>query len=129
MAIVGHGIDLVEVARIARLLEEHGAAFRARCFTPEEQRLAQAGGRIAERFAGRFAAKEAVLKALGTGWAGGIAWTDIELGADASGKPVLSLSGEALKRANSVGVGRWHVSISHVSGYAMASAVAEDGPA
>lgn len=125
MRIVGHGIDLVEVARIERMLAEHGDRFEQRIFTGSE--IAYAAGRPrrrAEHLAARFAMKEAVLKALGTGWRGGIRWTDIEIRADALGKPLVHLEGEAREIAESRGASSWTVSISHAGGFAMASAIA-----
>src|SRR2546429_96084 len=80
MPILGHGIDIVETRRIADLLENHGERFLERCFTTAEREYCYRNNkRHIEHLAGRFAAKEAVLKVLGTGWRGGIAWTDIEL--------------------------------------------------
>lgn len=125
MAIVSHGVDLVEVARIASLLEEHGQRFLDRCFTAAEQAYAQDNRRRAEHLAGRFAAKEAVLKALGTGLSDGIAWTDVEVVRLDSGKPTIHLHARALEIASGLGIERWHLSISHTAGHAMASVVAE----
>ncbi len=86
MPILGHGIDLVEVARVQGMLDTHGERFLARCFTAGEQAYCAANAaRMAEHLAGRFAAKEAVLKVLGTGWSGGIAWTDVEVVREARG--------------------------------------------
>jgi holo-[acyl-carrier protein] synthase len=124
MPIVGHGIDIVETARIKRMAEEHGQRFLDRCFTPAEQAYAAANPkRYFEHLAGRFAAKEAVLKVLGTGWRGGIAWTDIEVTRDPSGQPQIRLTGECLRVATNIGIGRWHVSISHIETHATASAL------
>ena len=124
MPILGHGIDIVETSRIARMLEEHGERFLTRVFTPlEQQYAAQNGKRKVERLAGRFAAKEAVLKVLGTGWRGGIAWTDIEIRPEPSGQPIVVLSGECERIATSIGIVRWHVSISHIETHATASAI------
>jgi holo-[acyl-carrier protein] synthase len=125
MPIVGHGIDLVDVPRIERMLNEHGDRFRERCFTAVELAAADASGRAAEFLAGRFAVKEAALKALGTGWSGGIAWTDVEVTPDNSGRPGVKVSGGAARIAESIGVARWWVSISHVGGHAVASVIAE----
>lgn len=125
MRIVGHGIDLVEVARIEKMLADHGERFEQRVFTSAE--IAYAAGRPkrrAEHLAARFAMKEAVLKALGTGWRGGIRWTDVEVRADALGKPVVVLAGEAAEIAQARGCASWSVSISHAGGFAMASAIA-----
>lgn len=128
MAIVGTGIDLVEVARIERLLHEHGERFLERCFTQGEQRLARAIPRPAEHLAGRFAVKEAALKALGTGLRFGIAWTDLEVVVDDSGRPTLILHTAALEIAHRQGISRWWISITHTAGLAMALAVAEKDP-
>jgi holo-[acyl-carrier protein] synthase len=126
MAIVGHGIDLVDIERIERMVREHGARFLERCFTPSERAYCAANPkRQVEHLAGRFAAKEAVLKALGTGWSGGIAWTDIEIVRDAAGQPGVVLSGPCLLAAQRLGVRRWLLSISHISTHATASAIAE----
>ncbi len=128
MTIVGHGIDIVEVARIRDMLARHPERFLERCFTPREQADALAAGRGRnQRLAGRFAAKEAVLKALGTGWRLGIAWTDIEVTPDDSGRPLVHLSGQALLFAQSLGASAWHLSISHTDTHAVASAVASHG--
>jgi holo-[acyl-carrier protein] synthase len=125
MPIIGHGIDLVDVERIERMVREHGERFLDRCFTPAEQAYCRANPRRqVEHLAGRFAAKEAVLKALGTGWSGGIAWTDIEVIRDASGQPGIVLGRECLAIANRLGVRKWLLSISHISTHATASAIA-----
>ena len=88
MPLIGHGIDIVETARIRQLVEEHGQHFLDRCFTAAEQAYcARNQKRYYEHLAGRFAAKEAVLKVLGTGWRGGISWTDIEVVKEESGQP------------------------------------------
>lgn len=123
--IVGHGIDLVEDARIAAMVAEHGERFLERIFTPGERAdsSASSGWRI-EGLAARFAAKEAVLKALGTGWRGGIAWTDVEVVKDATGRPGVALHGEALATAGRLGIVQWHLSLSHAGGFSMASAIA-----
>lgn len=124
MRIAGHGIDLVEVARIARLIDEHGQRFLDRCFTPHEQRCAEGTKRRDEHLAARFAAKEAVLKALGTGLSGGIAWTDIEVVRQDSGAPSIQLHNEAAKLAASSGISRWLISLTHTGGHAAASVIA-----
>jgi holo-[acyl-carrier protein] synthase len=124
MAIIGHGIDLVETARIRQLVQEHGQRFLDRCFTPSEQEFCDRSiKRRFEHLAGRFAAKEAILKALGTGWRGGVAWTDIEVRSDPSGKPQVALTGECLRVASNAGITGWLLSISHIGSLAMASAI------
>lgn len=124
MRIVGHGIDLVDIARIERLLAEHPDRFPSRCFTASELAHAGVGRSRAQHLAGRFAAKEAVLKALGTGLSGGIEWTEVEIAPADSGAPVVRLHGRAGEVASSLGVREWLVSISHSASHAMASAIA-----
>ena len=130
MHLIGTGIDLVDVARIETMIAEHGQRFLDRCFTPAEQAYADSGTKSrAERYAARFAAKEAVLKALGTGWRDGIAWTDIEVVREPSGKPVLSVTGRCAELATRQGIRRWHVSLSHTATHAVATAQASgDSP-
>ncbi|BAM03778.1 holo-ACP synthase [Phycisphaera mikurensis] len=128
MRILGHGIDLVSIPRVAELLEAHPARFRERCFTPAEASYCDAGGRRGpERYAARFAAKEAAVKALGTGFRGGIAWTDLEVTRDAAGRPGLRLSGAAAAVARSRGLAEWWLSLSHTDEHAMASVIAGGG--
>ena len=126
MPLIGHGIDIVETARIRQMVAEHGRRFLDRCFTPAEQAYCDLHPkRYYEHLAGRFAAKEAVLKVLGTGWRGGIAWTDIDVVKHASGQPHVQLSGEAARVAAGLGISRWHLSISHIETHATASAIGE----
>ena len=124
-AIRGHGVDLVEDARIARMVEDHGDRFLERIFTEGERTTAaSADGWRIERLAARFAAKEAVLKALGTGWRGGIEWTDVEVVREPSGRPSVELHGEAAAVATRLGIGGWHLSLSHAGGFSIASVIA-----
>lgn len=126
MAVVGHGIDIVETSRIRGMVDAHGAHFLDRCFTKAEQAYCdRSAKRRFEHLAGRFAAKEAVLKALGTGWRGGIAWTDIEVVPATGGQPKIKLTGESQRIAIEHGITRWHISISHIETHATASAIAE----
>ncbi len=128
MPIVGHGIDIVETGRIRQLVENHGQHFLDRCFTSGEQLYCGRNPkRYYEHLSGRFAAKEAVLKVLGTGWRGGIAWTDIEILPEPSGQPKIALTGECLRIATDLGIVRWHVSISHIETHATASAIGLKG--
>ena len=128
MPILGHGIDIVETGRIRKLVEEHGERFLDRVYTPlEQQYCARNAKRQFEHLAGRFAAKEAVLKVLGTGWRGGIAWTDVEIVKDPSGQPKIVLTGECARIARELGISRWHVSISHIETHATASAIGMRG--
>lgn len=125
MSIAGHGIDLVETARIAEMVERHGDHFLDRCFTAAERQYAESSvKRRDEHLAARFAAKEAVLKALGTGWRNGIAWTDVEVVRQPSGQPTVRLNGEAARIAAEMGIARWMLSLSHTDTHAMASAIA-----
>jgi len=124
MPIIGHGIDIVETARIQRLVETHGRHFLDRVFTPSEQEYcAKNPRRYFEHLAGRFAAKEAVLKVLGTGWRGKIAWTDVEVVRELSGQPKIALTGECQNIAVELGIAHWHISISHIETHATASAI------
>lgn len=126
--ILGHGIDLVDTPRIERLLSQHEGRFLDRVFTAGERAYCEAGGKQrVQRYAARFAAKEAVLKVLGTGWSGGIAWTDVEVVREPSGQPRVQLYGEAAKVAEQRGITRWWLSLSHLKGHALASAVGEGG--
>lgn len=123
--IVGHGVDLVEVARLSSSIERFGDRFLERVFTRTEREYAGHGPRRDEHLAARFAAKEAVFKALGSGWAQGAGWTDIEVVREASGKPGLVLHGKAAELALGLGATRWHLSLTHTGSTAMASVIAE----
>jgi holo-[acyl-carrier protein] synthase len=122
--ILGHGVDIVEVARIAAMTQEHGERFLERCFTPGERSYAESRKRGPEHLAGRFAAKEAVLKAMGTGWRNGIAWTDVEVVVLPSGQPEVRLHGVAFETAMRLGIKSWWLSISHTPTHAIASTIA-----
>jgi holo-[acyl-carrier protein] synthase len=124
MEIIAHGIDLVDFPRIEEMVNRHSDRFLDRVFTANEQAYASANKNSVEKLAGRFAAKEAVLKLLGTGWRGKIAWTDIEVVNTATGQPQVKLSGEVKKIADSLGITQISVSITHTANFAVASAVA-----
>ena len=124
MRLIGHGIDMVEVERIRDAIERHGERFLRRIYTAGEQAQAGEGPLRVQFFAGRFAAKEAVMKALGTGWARGVAWTDIDVRRLPSGKPELALSGKCREIADGLGIYDWELSITHTGNHAAASAVA-----
>jgi holo-[acyl-carrier protein] synthase len=124
MRILGHGIDLVEVSRIAEMLERHPERFIERVFTKAEAAHGEGHKRRTEHLAARFAAKEAVLKALGTGWSSGVAWTDIEVVRLPTGQPTIKLSGRAAEIALQQGVSDWRISITHTDSQAMASVIA-----
>ena len=123
MSILGHGLDLVECARIAKVFENHGARFLDRVLTPAEQERAKQYKDPIPFIAGRFAAKEAILKMIGTGWRGGIAWTDMEVLPDSLGRPVVTLTGETAHLAGQLGIRRILLSITHTEHQAAASAI------
>ena len=124
MEIVAHGIDLVDCRRIEEMIKRHGEQFVERIFTAKEQAYAEANKDRIEKLAGRFAAKEAVLKLMGTGWRGKIAWTDIEVVNNPAGQPEVRLCGEVEKLADKLGIKHISVSITHTANFAIASAVA-----
>jgi holo-[acyl-carrier protein] synthase len=124
MEIVAHGIDLVDCPRIEEMVNRHGERFVQRVFTEAEQAYAEANRNNIEKLAGRFAAKEAILKLMGTGWRGKIAWTDIEVINNDVGQPEVTLSGEVRKIADKLGIEHISVSITHTANFAIASAVA-----
>jgi holo-[acyl-carrier protein] synthase len=123
--IVGIGVDVVDIARVQTLLERYGSRFLKRVFTEEEARYAMEGAAPAERLAGRFAVKEAVLKAFGTGKSQGILWRDVETVRGPRGKPAVHLHGQAVKWAKWKGGDTIHVSIAHDSGKAMGFVILE----
>ncbi len=123
MDIAGLGTDIVEVARVAKLLEEFGEHFRQRVCSAEELLLAEKKGGGATFFAGRWAAKEAAAKALGCGIGKNCALTDISVLNDASGKPELHFSGAAAEMAAKLRVTAAKVSISHEVSYAVATVI------
>ena len=122
--IVGHGIDIVETRRIQELVERLGEHFEMECFTATERSMSALGAKRIEYLAGRFAAKEAVIKALGTGWSQGISRLEIEIQRLPSGEPSVVLHGECQEIAEELGITQWLLSISHTSSYAAASAIA-----
>jgi holo-[acyl-carrier protein] synthase len=122
--IIGVGIDVVPVERFGESLSRT-PALRTRLFTPDELVTDAGGERSAESLAARFAAKEALAKALGAG--GGMVWTDAEIRTDADGRPSVVVRGTVAQRASERGVTRWHVSMSHDGGIASAVVIAEDG--
>lgn len=123
--IVGTGVDIVETQRIEKAFERHPERFAKRLYTPDEIAYCGKFKNQAERFAARFAAKEAAFKALGTGWREGVRWRDVEVTHLASGKPELRLTGRALELATQMRVARISVSISHSDRYAVAQVIFE----
>ncbi|MEK7996008.1 MAG: holo-ACP synthase, partial [Planctomycetota bacterium] len=122
MGIVAHGIDLVDCPRIEQMVQRHGERFLKRVFTDAERAYARANRNEMEKLAGRFAAKEAILKLMGTGWRGKIAWTDIEIINNAVGQPEVTLSGEVKTIAEALGITHISISITHTANFAIASA-------
>lgn len=123
--ILAIGIDIVEVARIERAIERLGRRFIERIFTDAEARYCDGRPAAAIHFAGRFAAKESAMKALGTGWGEGVAWRDVEILASEVGAPRLAFHGVALERFRDLGAARAFVSISHSGGLAVAQTLLE----
>ena len=123
--IVGTGVDLCEVGRIESAIARHGRRFVERVYTEQEIAYAQGKANRSERYAARFAAKEAGMKALGTGWRGGITWRDLEVTNLASGRPALQLHGKAAEIAEKLGVRNVSLSITHTSQQAMAIVILE----
>ncbi len=124
MDIIGIGTDITECLRIARMIERHGELFIGRIYTADEIQYCQSRRQATQHFTGRWAAKEAILKALGTGWVKGISWRDIEILNEASGKPVVGLRDGAEKVARQLGISKMLVSISHCHTHATAYAIA-----
>lgn len=123
MSVIAHGIDLVHVPRLRSMFEAHGQRMLDRLYTPAEQEYCRDTKDPVIRLAGRFAVKEAVMKMLGTGWRGGVEWTDIETLPDPLGRPLVTLTGTTALLAERLGIARVLVSISHSGDYATASAL------
>ena len=124
MQMIAHGIDLVDCKRIEAMLTRHGDHFLTRIYTPTEQQSAGQGRNRTQRLAARFAAKEAVLKLIGTGLRGRMAFTEVEVVNDALGKPEVRVSGEVQRRVRELGIEQISISITHVEDLAIASVVA-----
>ncbi len=122
--IVGIGTDITECLRIARMIERHGELFITRVYTPEEIGYCQSRKQATQHFTGRWAAKEAILKAIGTGWARGITWLDMEIRNEPSGKPVVAVRGGVKDVVEKLGISEILVSISHCHTHATAYAMA-----
>jgi len=123
--IVGIGVDLCEVDRMEAAIARHGERFLARVYTEAERAYCESRINRMERYAGRFAAKEAAMKAIGTGWRRGVGWRDFEVARAASGQPVIHFHGMARTIAAQLGVTRALVSITHIRSMAMAQVVLE----
>ena len=123
--IVGTGIDVADVSRIRRSIERHGERFLERVFTPAERAYVERKRNRFERYAARFAAKEAAMKAIGTGWNRGVRWQDFEVTNLPSGKPTLRFSGKAGELVEKLGVKSVALSISHTETLAIAEVILE----
>ncbi len=124
--ILGTGIDIAEVDRIRAAIERHGDRFVRRVFTEREVAYVETKANRFERYAARFAAKEAGMKALGTGWRGGIGWRDFEVANLGSGKPTLTFHGRAAELAAAMGIRQVTLSITHTAAQGMAVVIVED---
>ncbi len=128
MSIFGIGTDIVECLRIAQMIERHGELFLRRVYTQTEIGYCSARKAATQHYAGRWAAKEAVLKSMGTGWARGISWQDIEIRNDVGGKPSIALAGGARDVCEEEGICDVMISISHCRSHATAYALAVGRP-
>jgi holo-[acyl-carrier protein] synthase len=124
MSIFGIGTDIVECLRIAQMIERHGELFITRVYTPNEIEYCQSRKQATQHFAGRWAAKEAVLKALGTGWRRGISWRDVEIRNLKSGSPTVAVYGGARDYMEQERIAQILISISHCRSHATAYAIA-----
>jgi holo-[acyl-carrier protein] synthase len=123
--IVGLGVDIAEVPRVKAAIERHGETFLRRLYTPAERQYCERFKNKYERYAGRFAAKEAAMKALGTGWSRGVRWVDVEVVREKGGRPTMKLAGEAGKVAERMGVKNIALSITHTADQAFAQVIFE----
>lgn len=124
MNIFGIGTDITECLRIARMIERYGDLFLTRVYTDEEIRYCQARKQATQHYTGRWAAKEAVLKAMGTGWIRGISWRDVEIRNEPGGKPLVAVRGGARDIIEQMGIAQIQVTISHCRTHATAFAIA-----
>ncbi len=125
MNILGIGTDIIECLRIAQMIERHGELFIRRVYTEHEIAYCSTKKASTQHYAGRWAAKESVLKVLGTGWKKGISWRDIEVRNKPSGAPTITLYAGARDVAEQLGIQKLHISISHCRSHATAYSVAE----
>lgn len=125
LQIIGIGTDIIECLRIAQMIDRHGELFIRRVYTEHEIEYCSTKKSSTQHYAGRWAAKEAVLKALGTGWRKGISWRDIEVRHKHGGAPIIALCGGAREVFEKTGIRTMHISISHCRSHATAYAIAE----
>lgn len=125
--IVGTGIDIAEVPRVGEAIKRFGERFLRRVFTDEERRYCDSKANRIERYAARFAAKEAAMKALGTGWNRGVRWRDIEVYRQPGSRPTIRFHGVAAESAARLGATNIALSLSHTPEQAIASVILESG--
>lgn len=123
--IVGTGIDIAEVPRIEASIARFGDRFLRRIFTADEIRYCESKANRVERYAARFAAKEAAMKAIGTGWNHGVAWRDVEVCREPGGRPTIKFHGKAAEFAARLGAAHVALSLSHTPDYAIAQVILE----
>ena len=123
--IVGLGVDMEEIARLGEAIQRHGRAFLERVFTPAEIAYCERFRDSMGRYAARFAAKEATMKALGTGWGKGVRWRDIEVTRQVGGRPTIVLHGAAREHAERMGARHVSLSITHTGNFALAEVILE----
>ena len=124
--IVGLGVDMEEITRLGDAIKRHGRIFLERIFTPAEIAYCERHRDPVERYAGRFAAKEAAMKALGTGWGQGVRWRDIEVARQPGGRPTIIFHGVARERAERLGGRQISLSITHTGNFALAEVILEN---
>ena len=124
--IIGLGVDIAEVDRLQAAIERRGESFLKRVFSPAEIAYCERHRKKFERYAARFAAEEATMKALGTGWGDGVRWVDLEVTRDKKGKPTMALTGRAREIADSMGVRNISLSLTHSGNTAFAQVIFED---
>ena len=124
--IIAIGIDIIEIARVEEVFSRQGERFRKRVFTEAEVNYCERRASRMSSYAARFAAKEAAMKALGTGWSDGVRWRDIEVVRGEKGAPAMHLHGRALERLHEIGARRAHLSLTHSEQIAMAQVILED---
>lgn len=123
--IIGTGVDLVEILRFRKVMERLKDRFLSRVFTPGEQQFCKQHRDPVPHFAARFAAKEALFKALGTGWAKGVTWLNVEVQRERQDAPKIILHGEAQRLSNELGAQRVHLSLTHSDNWAIAMVILE----
>ena len=124
MNVIGLGTDIIECLRIAKMIEKHGELFLNRVYTQSEIAYCSSRKGASQSYAGRWAVKESVLKAMGTGWSRGIRWKDIEVVTDLTGKPSVAIHGVAKEICDELGIAEVLISLSHCRSHATATAIA-----